>query len=77
MKPWYARHLKLAWAIIIACSLAGSYGGALTADALYGTSLHLWRSASGAQTGLAAGGSLLGTAAGIAIVMAIGGRRAR
>jgi predicted membrane protein len=76
VKPWYVRHIRLAWTIVICCAVAGSTAGVLTADALYHTSLRLW-TASLVQAGLSLGGSLLGAATGVAIVLSIGGRRER
>jgi hypothetical protein len=76
MKPWYVRHIRLAWTIVIACAVAGSAAGVLTADARYHTPVHLW-TASLVQIGLSLGGSLLGTAIGVAIVLSIGGKRGR
>jgi hypothetical protein len=76
MRYWWARHPRLAWAAVIACSIAGSAAGVVIADALYGKTFFTW-TVSFVQWGFSLGGSLLGAAAGITIVLATGGRHGR
>jgi hypothetical protein len=72
MKPWYARRPWLAWLVVVACSIAGSAGGSVAGDAIYGVGFFTW-AFSGRVTGFSLAGSLLGTAAGITIVVVSGG----
>ena len=70
MKPWYHRHTGRARLIVIACAMAGSAVTVTVASFLYRLQLNLW-STTATVAGLSLGGSLLGTAIGMMIVLSI------